>query len=95
MPKGYSSGTAEFHDETNSHSQPLKTHFASAHTQSVATNIRNDSPFFEQPFWDVTTMIVTLTPTSELIRAEIGLFGEAQTKRQRFKLGRYWWWNCL
>src|SRR5258708_38947322 len=46
---------------------------------SNPTNVRNNPPFFEQPFRYVTAMIVTLTPTSELIGVEIGFLGEAQS----------------
>jgi hypothetical protein len=54
-----------------------------------------NSPFFKQPFRYVTAMIVTLTPTSELIRTEIGFLGEAQTQNYRFKFGCDDGRNCL
>jgi hypothetical protein len=49
--------------------------------------VRNDSPFFQQPFRYIAAITVALTPDSQLTRTAVGFRGETQAERNIFELG--------
>src|SRR5438046_1713105 len=55
---------------------------------SSKTDVRDDSPFLEQPFRHIKTILIVLTPVPERPRADITFFGEAQTFCVHFELSR-------
>src|SRR5438067_11280484 len=61
---------------------------------SSKTDVRDDSPFLEQPFRHIKAILIVLTPVPERPRADITFFGESQTFRIHFELSRPAWNKC-
>ena len=53
-----------------------------------------DSPLFEQPFWDVTLVLVALAPGSQLKRTDTGFPGQSQPPNFPFELSSARLWKC-